>query len=338
MDRVLRGRPTIRDVAALAEVGTKTVSRVVNGEPGVSDALAQRVRRAVEELDFRPNHAASSLRRSDGKTAAVALLLEDLANPFSAAVHRAFSDVARERGVMVFAASLDEDPVRERELVRAFLARRADALVVAPAGADQSHLADTGVPVVCVDRAPRGLAADGVLSTNEDGAADAVAHLLRAGHSRVAFLGDLRGIATARSRYAGYTRAMAAAGREVRAGDVVHDLHTADRAADAVLALLQQPDPPTALFAAQNLVTVGAVRALHRLGLQHRVALVGFDDFPIADLLDPGITVVAQDPAQIGRTAAEVVFTRLDGAEHDPRLHLVPTRLLTRGSGELPAA
>lgn len=332
-------RPTIRDVAALAGVGIKTVSRVVNREPGVSEALAHRVRNAVDELDFRPNQAASSLRRADGKTAAVALLLEDLANPFSAAVHRAFSDVARQRGVIVFAASLDEDPERERELVAAFLARRADALVLAPAAEDQRHLleraAGTGTPVVFVDRAPPGLGADSVLSTNEAGAGEAVRHLVAAGHRRIGFLGDLRSIPTARDRHAGYLAAMAEAGLPVQADDVVQDLHTVDAAARATAGLLTRTHPPTAVFASQNLVTIGAVRALHALDRQQDVALVGFDDVPMGDLLSPGITVVAQDPAQIGRTAAEVVFDRLDGAGHDPRRHLVLTRLKARGSGEL---
>lgn len=327
----------MRDVAALAGVGIKTVSRVVNDEPGVSQALVDRVREAVEELGFRPNPAASSLRRADGKTSTIALLLEDLANPFSAAVHRAFSDVAQRRGVMVIAGSIDEDGERERELVDVVLGRRADALVLAPAGDDQGYLAARRerVPVVVVDRRPRGLDVDSVVSTNEQGAAEGVAHLLAAGHERIAFLGDLRTIATAVDRHAGYVRTLRAAGLPVRPQHVVHDLRTAEQAAEATAALLTGADPPTALFTSQNLVTVGAVRALHHLGRQHDVAQVGFDDFPLADLLEPAVTVVAQDPSAIGRTAAEVVLQRLDGARHPPAAHLVPTRLVVRGSGEI---
>ncbi len=137
-----RRRPTMRDVAERAGVSLKTVSRVVNDEAGVSPALAVRVRRAIDELDFRPNLGARILRRADDRTASIALLLEDVANPFSAAVQRAVEDEALPRGVVVFSASLDEDPARERALAREFGARHADGLLLAPAGDDQSYLAD----------------------------------------------------------------------------------------------------------------------------------------------------------------------------------------------------
>src|ERR1700733_7653698 len=148
-------RPTMRDVAAVAGVSLKTVSRVVNGEPGVSTTLGQRVREAIDELDFRPNIGASSLRRAGGRTATVGLLLEDVSNPYSSMVQRAVEDIAIPLGVMVFSASLDENPRRERELARAFTARRAGALIIAPASADQSYLEKevrAGTVIVCIDR------------------------------------------------------------------------------------------------------------------------------------------------------------------------------------------
>src|SRR5919106_5995407 len=150
-------RPTIRDVAALARVSVKTVSRVVNGEGSVSAELTTRVRRAIEQLEYRPNFSASSLRRTGGRPHTIGLVLEVLANPFSAAVMRAVEDVARHRGVIVLAGSLDEDPERERALVADFLAHSVDGLIIAPAGTDQSYLASqrrSGTPVVFVDRPP----------------------------------------------------------------------------------------------------------------------------------------------------------------------------------------
>jgi LacI family transcriptional regulator len=311
-------RPTMRDVAARARVSFKTVSRVVNEEAGVSPALTQRVRQAIDELDFRPNVGARVLRRADPRTASIGLLVDDVANPFSAAVQRAVEDVALPRGVVVFSASLDEDPGRERLLVATFTARRADGLVLVPTGVDQSYLAGelrSGTAVVCVDRA----------ATNLD----------VAGHTRIAYLGDRRGMATARQRLDGYRTAMRAAGLPLDPALVVQDLPSAADAERAATALVRSPDPPTALFTAQNLVTIGAVRALHRLGLQRLVAVVGFDDFPTADLLSPGVTVVAQDPARIGRTAAELLFARMSGEAGPPSTHLVPTLLIRRGSGEL---
>ena len=174
----LRARPTMHDVAALAGVSLKTVSRVVNGEPGVSADLVARVNRAAAQLDYRPNLAASSLRRTDGKTATIGLLLEDVANPFSSAVHRAIEDAARRRGVAVFASSLDEDPERERQLTRAFVSRRVDGLIIVPAGPDQSYLLSdrrAGLALVFIDRPPAFLDADTVLAANRDGARTGVA-------------------------------------------------------------------------------------------------------------------------------------------------------------------
>ena len=333
-----RPRATIRDVAALAGVGLKTVSRVINGEPGVSPELTARVRDAADRLDFRPNLGARSLRRSGGKTATIGLLLEDVSNPFSAAIHRAIENVARSRGVAVFSASVDEDPERERALVSAFVARRVDGLVMVPAGRDQSYLLNevrAGLSLVFVDRAPAYLDGDVVLAANQSGAGDAIRHLVGLGHRRIAYLGDLLTISTARERHAGYEAALREAGIPIDPEIVRHDLHDSDLADAAAADLLRRPEPPTAIFASQNLVTIGAVRALRSAGRQHDVALVGFDEVPLADLLEPGLTVVAQDVLEIGRLAAEQLFRRLDGDRSPTVRQVVPTRLIPRGSGEV---
>lgn len=331
-------RPTLRDVAALAEVSIKTASRVLNHEPGVRPDKVVAVERALRMLDYRPNLTASSLRRADGRTAAIAVLLEDIANPFSAEIHRALEDVARQHGVLIFAGSVEENPETERALVRAFTSRRADALVIASATENQSYLerevAD-GTPVVFVDRTPVGFAADSVITDNAAGAGRAVAHLAAHGHRRIAFLGDLSTIATERDRYAGYVEAMTERGLPVRNDHVAHDLHTERHAESAVHRMLTGDDPPTALFAAQNNIAIAAVRCLQRLGLEQEVALVGFDDFPLADLVRPGVTVMAQDPTAIGHLAGEIVFARLAGDDSPASYHVVPTRLVVRGSGEI---
>jgi LacI family transcriptional regulator len=334
-----RSRPTMRDVAALAGVSVKTVSRVINAEPAVSADLLARVQRAIDQLDYQPNLTASSLRRGDGKTATVGLVLEDLANPWSAAVTRAVEDAARPRRVTVVAGSVDEDPERERALVRAFVARRVDGLIVAPTAVDQSYLiADrrAGTALVFVDRPPNHLDADAVVAANRTGAADGVRHLLAAGHRRIAFLGDLATISTASNRYAGYLDAVEKAGLAVDESIVRRDLRGGNAARAAVEELLGLPEPPTAIFAAQNVLGIGAFAGLRGLRRQFEVALVGFDDFPVADLLDPGITVVAQDPGAIGRLAAEMLFRRLDGDRSPSTIEIVPTRLIIRGSGEIP--
>jgi LacI family transcriptional regulator len=332
-------RPTMRDVAALAGVSLKTVSRVINGEPTVDPALAARVQRAAGQLSYRHNLTASNLRRGDGRSFMIGLMLEDVANPYSSSIYRAVENVARHRGVGVLAGSLDEDPDRERELAAALFARRVDGLIVVPAGRDHSYLRhdqELGTALVFVDRPPELLPADSVMADNREGATAGVAHLIGRGHRRIAFLSDLTSIRTAQDRYQGYLDALRAAGIAPDPAAERRDLHTAAAAEAAAVALLTGPQPPTALFSAQNLVTMGTVRALRACGLQHRVALVGFDDFTLADLLEPGVTVVAQDVAAIGSLAAEILFARIDGDAAPPRARIVATRLIQRGSGEIP--
>jgi LacI family transcriptional regulator len=332
-----RARPTMREVAALAGVSLKTVSRVINAEPSVAPDLVARVNRAAAALDYRPNLTARSLRSSDGRTRTIGLVLEDVANPFSSALHRAVEDLARARGIAVFAGSVDEDPDRERALTSALISRRVDGLIIMPTGDDQGYLANeqrAGLNLVFVDRPPRLLRADTVLSDNAGGARSAVAHLLAHGHTRIAFVGDLEEIPTATDRFAGYRQALTEAGIALERELVVFGIRGPGAAETAVGRLLDGPRP-TALFTAQNLITIGAVRGLRNLGLRHRVAVVGFDDFALSDLLEPPVTIVAQDPVAIGAAACQRLFERMDGDGGPPQSVIIPTRLVARGSGEI---
>jgi LacI family transcriptional regulator len=332
-------RPTMRDVAELAGVGIKTVSRVVNGEPNVSAQTAERVRRAAASLHYEPDMHAGNLRRADGRSRTLGLLVSSVANPFAAQVHRAIERVATEHGYGVLATSLEDDPDAEVRAVAALARRRVDGFVVTPVRDDQTYLrvhVDRGTPIVCVDREPHGLDTDSVVSANTEGAAAAVRHLISRGHRRIAFLGDLERIQTARLRLDGYTQELTAAGLDVDRSLVVMGLHDEASATAVARRLLTLPDPPTAVFSSQNLVTIGTVRALQQLGRENVVALVGFDDIETSDLLKPGITTVAQDPDRIGRLAAERLFARIEGELGPPRHLVVPTRLVVRGSGEIP--
>ncbi len=333
-----QSRPTMRDVAALARVAIKTVSRVMNGEPSVAPHLAARVHEAAAKLGYRPNLTASSLRRGDRRTATIGLLLEDVANPFSAALLRAVEDEARERRVQILIGSLDEDPERERELAISLIDRGVDGLIIVPAARDQSYLMAErrlGIRFVFLDREPRLLEADAVVSANWQGAVTAIEHLRSAGHERIAYLGDSPAILTASQRFDGYQRALERTGLQYRERIVRQNLRTIDAATGAAIEILAQPEPPTAIFASQNLVTIGAVKALRQLGLQQSVALIGFDDFPLADVLEPGITVISQDVSGLGHLATRLLFARLDGDDTPPKTHVVPTELIARGSGEI---
>jgi LacI family transcriptional regulator, galactose operon repressor len=330
-----RGRPTMKDVASRAGVALKTVSRVVNDEPGVTPETASRVRNAITELGFRRNDSARLLRK--GQTASIGLIMEDIGDPFYSALSRAVEDVAHWNGSLLITGSSDEDPQREQELVLALCARRVDGLIVIPASGDHRYLLPeiaAGVASVFVDRPAGMIEADAVLADNVGGTHAGVTHLIRQGHRRIGFIGDDPAIYTADQRHQGYERAMADAGLEVRDSWVSMAKPGPAVVKNALDRMLAGPSPVTAVFSGNNRITVLAVREIAQAA--RRVALVGFDDFELADLLSPGVTVVAQNPAEMGRKAAELLFGRLAG-EHAPAQRIeLSTRLIPRGSGEIP--
>jgi LacI family transcriptional regulator len=328
----------MRDVAALAGVGVMTVSRVVNGRGGVSPQRAARVWQAIEKLDYRHNITARHLRLTGQPTATIGVLLEDVANPFAAELLRAVENVVSEQDCLVLCASSDGDAARERALLNAFCARRVDGLIIMPCGPDYRYLLPEvrrGAQVVFADRPAPTIAADTVISDNFGGARLAVTHLLDRGHTRIGFLGDLRRIYTAAERYRGYGAALQDAGIEPDERLIRRDVHSELSALQTTRELFTAPDAPTAIFTAQNLLTIGARMALQHMGAERSVAHVGFDDIPLAELLNPGITVIAQDPPALGELAAQMLLHRIRDPHGSPETVEVPTNLLTRGSGEI---
>ena len=330
----------MRDVAAVAGVSLSTVSRVIREDSSVADELAVRVGDAIRVTGYRRDLTASSLRRTDGHSASIGLIIEDVANPFLAALYRGVEEVVRGRGVMTIASSSDGDAGREQALAEALLDRRVDALLISPASGDHTYLMrdrEAGVALVFIDRPPSNVEADKVVSDNRGGARAAVEHLLARGHRRIAVLTDRLDIFTAAERLEGYREALADAGI---AGDDrlrLVGLRTSAEGERAVTDLFRSADPPTAVFTAQNEIGLGALRALGRLGLRRSVAHVNFDDLELADLLEPGLTVIAQDPVELGRAGARLVFARLESPAAPYRRVVLPTRLIARGSGEIPA-
>ncbi|MET0998456.1 MAG: LacI family DNA-binding transcriptional regulator [Marmoricola sp.] len=333
------GRATMQEVAAFAGVSLKSVSRVVNGEAGVSEALAERVNHAVQELGYRHNLAASNLRRTGQRTASIGMLVQDLSNGFCSETLRAVEDRARERGVVVMASSTDEDGVRERELVRGLVSRRIDGLILMPTGPDLSWLEvdlASGLAVVTVDRRPVRPELDGVMVDNRGAAMEAVSHLVAHGHRRIAFLGDATTILTAVDRRDGYRAALRAAGVTPDQALERVGLRSRDDSRSATTELLALEDPPTAIFAARNVICEGALMSLQQHHLSSCVALIGFDEVSVAELVHPAISVVRQDTYEIGTRAIDLLLARLDGDDSPVRVEVVPSTLVARGSGELP--
>lgn len=332
-------RPTLADVAREVGVSAKTVSRVLNEDGPASAQTREQVLAAVAKLGFQPNLMARNIRVG-GPDTTVGLVIPDLGNPFFGAVARSIEDTVRDRGLTLLMGSSADDPERERALTDKFLARRVSVLIVVPSvGADHTHLKShrtAGLPVIFLDRPGVGLATDSIVSSNRAGAHDGVAHLIAHGHRRIGFVGDLPlKLYTRRERLAGYRSALQEADIPYDRS-LVANAHDQQGAEAATSQLLGLADPPTALFAGNNIMALGTVAELAR-SKRKDVAVVAFDDISLAEALEPALTAVAQDPEELGRRAATTALTRLDGDRTRTRTITVPTRLIVRGSGEQPA-
>jgi LacI family transcriptional regulator len=331
-------RATLSDVARLAGVSEKTVSRVISGEGGVSPATRARVLEAAQRLRFRPNHLARDLRRGTAPST-VAFVMGELVNPFYAAVAAGIEKALAEHGLTMVLASTDDDPKQEAAVVTSMLQQRLHSLLLVPAAEDQSYLEgerQLGTPVVCIDRPAQHLAADSVVLDNHDGAVDAVRSLAEHGHRRIAYIGGPPSLYTHRERLSGYRQAMFATDGDYSELYVRADGPDAPSAEVAARALLGSPQPPTAILAGNNRASLGVLRAVR--DHPEPVAFISFDDFDMADLL--GVTVIAHDPAVMGREAVRLAVLRQDDFALPVARCVLPTRLIRRGSGEIrpPAA
>jgi LacI family transcriptional regulator len=322
------------DVAKRAGVGLGTVSRVVNGGAGVRDETADRVRAAIDELGFQRNEVARALRPGK-KSSSLALVIGDLTNPFYATIAKASLEVAGQSGFAVVLGSVDEDPEGEKRAIQELVSRQVAGLMIVPDQGDHSFLAGAGVPVVFLDRPAHGIEADIVMVDNEGGGRLATEHLLGQGHQRIAILLAPSYYTTGR-RLRGYRRAHRAAGLTVDESLVVQlPEGTAEAAEKATRELMHRPGPPTAVFASTNFVAEGVLRALREVDQQP--AVVGFDDFRMADMLPTPVTVVASDTAELGRTAARLLLDRAARTDtRPPQRIILPCALIPRGSGERP--
>jgi LacI family transcriptional regulator len=331
-------RPTMRDVAQEADVSFKTVSRVVNGESGVSAELADRVAAAISTLGYRPDQRARDLRQSRTRSATIGFVLPDVANPFFGNVFRGIEEVASARGCLVLAGSTDGSEQREHQLIEAFVERRLHGLIVVPIETATVLRAEIerGTRVVFVDLEPDLETFDLVRSDHYAGALTATRHLQDRGHVDIAYYGDKPEGFSARLRLAGYTDAVEGSGQTRRPEWVATGSHTENEWREIIGEHLRQHPEITALVSAQNYVTLGAAHALRDLGRRDHIAQVAFDDVDLADLVVPGISVIPQQPRDLGRRAAEILFARIDGDDSAPIEEIMSSAIIERGSGEIP--
>lgn len=331
--RARSSQPTMKDVARVAGVALKTVSRVVNDEPGASPAVRKKVKAVIAELGYRRNDSARVLRM--GTTNCIGLICEDLGEPFVSQLIKAIENVSIENSCMLIVAATGGDLKREEDAVRTLVSRQVDGLIIAPIGQKQSYLDKdlrNGPPVVFVDRPSMQYQVDAVLTDNRAGAQMATHHLIRHGHQRIAFFSNVDQVFTQVERIDGYRQALTAEGI-VLDDDLVCSASGNPEATLASLKRMLALDVPiTAAVTGDAVCTYALLKAFK--AIESHLALVCFDDFPLADLLEPAISVIEQNPYEIGRLAAELLFRRISGDLSPPQTIRLGTRLIQRGSGE----
>ncbi len=328
---------TIRDVAKLAGVAPITVSRVVNRLPGVTDATRARVEKAIADLHYVPNAMAKSLRSKQTHT--IALVLSDVTNPFWTTVARGVEDVAAQRGFHVILCNTDENREKEAKYIGILLERRVDGIIIAATTSEKKNLAPLkrqNVSCVLIDRRVEGFKADAVRSDGITGARHLVEHLLNLGHRHIAIVMGPEHVSTSDERFEGFCQALQEHGLSVEPNLVKLGSYKQDTSDQIVSELLLARPRPTAIFAFNNLMAVGVLKALREagLGVPEDMALVCFDDIPHASLIYPFLTVCAQDANKMGVVSAELLIDRIQGKAHPRKFReiILDTQLIVRKS------
>ena len=331
---------TIKDVARLADVSTATVSHVINETRYVSDELRARVLEAMETLDYRPNVLAQGLR--GGETHTIGLVVPDNANPFFAEVSRAVEDVGFARGYSVILCNTGDDLERERAYIDVLVAKQVDGIIFIAAGDHHEHLDELtrrSVPLVLADRDVDLTDADVVLVNNERGGYEATKHLLDLGHRWIGCIAGPSEATPSADRVEGYVRAL----REARVPVEDAAIETGDfryqGGEAAAERLLGGSERPTAIFACNDLMAIGALRAVRGAGLSvpHDISVVGYDDIPLASAMSPALTTVAQPVDQLGALSTELLLSRIEnGSVGTAQRIMLETTLVIRGSSGPP--
>ncbi len=325
---------TLTEVAQEAGVSPTAVSRYLNNRIDLPPATRARIDAAVAKLDYRPNLLAKRL--STGRAEAIGLVAPEIANPFFAELAAAVESEADRHGYAVYLSSTHGDPDKERDAFRRLSDRHVDGLILMinrpDEGALAAHLAQYR-NVVLLDEDIVGVSVPRVVVENEHGAYLATRHLIEAGHTDIALITGPEGLFSVRERYAGFLRAMAEAGLPTRPDWMWFGDYSRDHGFAAATRLLELTDRPTAIVACSDYLAIGILQAFHRAGLSipKDISLVGFDDMPFAELIDPPLTTIRQPVAEMGRLAFKRLLCVIDKTETVPLTRL-PVELIVRRS------
>jgi LacI family transcriptional regulator len=328
--------PTIRDVAKLAGVAPITASRVISNSGYASDEVRQRVNQAAEQLGYVPNYLARSLRSK--RTRTLALVLTDITNPFWTTVARGVEDAASEEGYNVIFCNTDESASKQEAYLETLIQKQVDGILLVPVRSKKhpiEFLRQQKVQVVLLDRRLPNIEVDVVRGDSKGGAYQLVHLLLKLGHSRIAILSGPSGVSSADDRVAGYQHAWHEAGLRKEDQLIIYGEFSVESGYQMTRSLLALPSRPTALFAGNNFIAIGALKALHDAGLvvPEKMSVVSFDDLPAAIVVDPFLTVAVQPAYEMGQRATRRLLECLDG-ENTGRVQdiILPVSIIERKS------
>ncbi len=333
---------TIQHVAKRAGVAPITVSRVVNKSGYVTQSVRDRVETAIADLGYVPNGLARSLRSR--RTQTLALILTDVTNPFFTTLARGVEDAASAAGFMVILGNSDEGEAKEREYLQVLLQRQVDGILLVPAGNGAESLRviqQQGTPVVVMDRRVQNTEVDVVRYDSEAGAYHLGKHLISLGHQGIAIIAGPQEVSTSEDRVTGFQRALTEAGLEKSApvyhgkiATVYYGALTQKSGYDMTQEALKAEPRPTALFAANNFLALGALHALHDAGVcvPEDIAVVTFDDLLPSFVPVPFLTVADQPAYEMGQKAVEMLLSRLNGKQEPFQEVLLESKIIVRQS------
>lgn len=327
---------TIQDVAERAQVSRATVSRVLNNHPNVASDIRTRVQEAMRDLDYNPNRAARRLRGNSNDV--IGLIIPDIQNPVFVAVARGVEDAAYKHQINVLLCNTDDHADKQQAYLNVMLAERAAGLIIVPTHARDGRalleVQRAGVPVVLLDRQVKHFQADTIKADNVLGARMAIRHLFELGRRRIAMIGGLQYLTPAQERYQGYVEALRDAGLGIDETLVMNGDFKPEGGYRIARELMALANPPDAIFAANSLMAMGALTALHDLQIRvpEAVALVSFDDVPWAENLNPPLTAVAQPAYELGVQAVEMLRRRFTHPDVPIQTVILQPRLIIRES------
>lgn len=338
-------RPTMVDVARLADVSVGTVSAVLNRSSTVRPRLRKRVEDAMRALDYHPNQIARSLKLQC--THSIGMVVPDIANPFFTSVIRGVEMVGQERGYSIILCDTNEDLQQERRQLSMLFSRRVDGVLISSSNYDaaKDRLTRRRFPIVFFDRIPPGYKGDAVLTDNLSSAYRAVHYLIQLGHRRIAIITGDVGFSVVADRIEGYRKALQEAGLPIPASYFQSGDFKLASGHRCGLDLMRLPEPPTAIFSCNNLMTLGLMGALVeiKVACPDQVSVLGFDDFDWAASFNPRLTTMAQQMFEMGRSAMEMLVQRIESPTLEPeseigRVVVLEAELRVRGSTSPPAS